>query len=139
MSRLLIHTANESEQTVERLYKELERRIVASPPGLCPVDLALNFLRLCHSQTCGKCVPCRIGLGQLADLIEKVLNGEATMETLEQIERLADDIDESAFKIFYEILGWSLDGKHRALDAYRLDRLEPSLELLRLDELLDYS
>ena len=96
MSRLLIRTANESEQTVERLYKELERRIVAAPPGLCPVDLALNFLRLCHSQTCGKCVPCRIGLGQLADLIEKVLDGVATMETLEQIERLADDILNSA-------------------------------------------
>ena len=96
LSRLLIRTANESEQTVEHLYKELERRIVASPPGLCPVDLALNFLRLCHAQTCGKCVPCRIGLGQLAELIEKVLNGEASMETLEQIERLADDILNSA-------------------------------------------
>jgi len=96
VSRLRIQTANESEQTVERLYKELERRIVASPPGLCPVDLALNFLRLCHAQTCGKCVPCRIGLGQLADLIEEVLNGEGTMETLENIERLADDILYSA-------------------------------------------
>ena len=66
MSRLKIAIENEAVQTVERLYKDLERRIVASPPGICPVDLALNFLRLCHAQTCGKCVPCRIGLGQLA-------------------------------------------------------------------------
>lgn len=96
MSRLTINTANKSEQTVERLYKELERRIVASPPGLCPVDLALNFLRLCHAQTCGKCVPCRIGLSQLGNLMEKVLDGSATMDTLDQIERLADDILNSA-------------------------------------------
>ena len=49
MSRLKIAIENEAVQTVERLYKDLERRIVASPPGICPVDLALNFLRRCHA------------------------------------------------------------------------------------------
>lgn len=96
MSRLKIAIENEAVQTVERLYKDLERRIVASPPGICPVDLALNFLRLCHAQTCGKCVPCRIGLGQLATYLEDVLDGRATMETLGEIERLAKDIEISA-------------------------------------------
>ena len=38
MSRLKIAIENEAVQTVERLYKDLERRIVASPPGICPVD-----------------------------------------------------------------------------------------------------
>jgi len=96
MSRLRITTENMAEQTVERLYKDLERRITASPPGLCPVDLALNFLRLCHAQTCGKCVPCRVGLSQLENLLVKVLDGEANMETLDLIERLAEDIFHSA-------------------------------------------
>lgn len=96
MSRLKIAIENEAVQTVERLYKDLERRIVASPPGICPVDLALNFLRLCHAQTCGKCVPCRIGLGQLATYLENVLDGRATMATLGEIERLAKDIEISA-------------------------------------------
>lgn len=35
MSRLKIAIENEAVQTVERLYKDLERRIVASPPGIC--------------------------------------------------------------------------------------------------------
>lgn len=96
MSRLKIAIENEAVQTVERLYKDLERRIVASPPGICPVDLALNFLRLCHAQTCGKCVPCRIGLGQLAIYLQDVLNGKATMDTLHDIQRLATDIELSA-------------------------------------------
>ena len=96
MSRLKIAIENEAVQTVERLYKDLERHIVASPPGICPVDLALNFLRLCHAQTCGKCVPCRIGLGQLATYLEDVLDGRATMATLGEIERLAKDIEISA-------------------------------------------
>ena len=69
MSRLSIVTRNKAQTTVETLYKDLERRIVASPPGLCPIDLASSFLKLCHAQTCGKCVPCRIGLGELEKLV----------------------------------------------------------------------
>ena len=82
-------TPSRSQTVIDGLYRDVERRIASSPPGLCPVDLALSFLRLCHAQTCGKCVPCRIGLGQLATLLEQVLNGEATMETLAIIERTA--------------------------------------------------
>ena len=69
MSRLSILTQNRAQTTIEELYKDLERRISASPPGLCPVDLSVSFLKLCHAQTCGKCVPCRIGLGQLENLM----------------------------------------------------------------------
>ena len=65
MSRLTIITQDRARSTVEALYKDMERRIVASQPGLCPVDLASSFLRMCHAQSCGKCVPCRVGLGQL--------------------------------------------------------------------------
>ena len=72
MSRLSIETPGRAETVVEGLYRDVERRISASPPGLCPVDMALSFLRLSHAQTCGKCVPCRIGLGQLTELLESV-------------------------------------------------------------------
>ena len=76
MSRLEVKTRGKSEEIVEQLYRNMERRIAASPPGLCPVDMALNFLNLCQAQTCGKCVPCRIGLAQLSDMIREVLEGE---------------------------------------------------------------
>lgn len=66
------------------------------PPGLCPVDMALSFLRLCHAQSCGKCVPCRIGLGQLSLLLEQVLSGTATMNTLVTIEKTARTIVNTA-------------------------------------------
>ena len=61
MSRLDIKSPSKAETVVENLYRDVERRIAASPPGLCPVDMSLSFLRLCHAQSCGKCVPCRIG------------------------------------------------------------------------------
>lgn len=68
MSRLVMRTVSKSQEVVEDLYKVLERRIVASPPGICPVDISAAFLKLCHAQSCGKCTPCRIGLGQLENL-----------------------------------------------------------------------
>ena len=96
MSRLDIMTPSHAQTVIDGLYRDVERRIAASPPGLCPVDLAKSFLDLCHAQTCGKCVPCRIGLGQLSELMEQVLEGEATMETISIIERVARVIVNSA-------------------------------------------
>ena len=68
MSRLELFTPSKDQLMVESLYKNLEQRIVASPPGICPVDITRAFIEMCHAQTCGKCVPCRIGLGQLCSL-----------------------------------------------------------------------
>ena len=96
MSRLDIKTPSRAQTVVEGLYRDMERRIAASPPGLCPVDMSLSFLQLCHAQTCGKCVPCRIGLGQLTLLINQVLDGEATMETITIIEKTARSIVNTA-------------------------------------------
>ncbi|MCF6465307.1 NAD(P)-binding protein [Clostridium sp. Cult2] len=111
MSRLSIITRDKAQATVETLYKDLERRIIASPPGLCPIDLASSFLKMCHAQTCGKCVPCRIGLGQLEKLLEDVLNGEAELETIDLIEKTARTIYYSAdCAIGYEAANMVLQG-----------------------------
>ena len=96
LSRLDIKTPSKAQTVVDNLYRDVERRIAASPPGLCPVDMSLTFLQLCHAQTCGKCVPCRIGLGQLTKLIEMVLDGQADMSTLAIIEKTASSIVNTA-------------------------------------------
>lgn len=96
MSRLEISTPNKAQVVVEGLYKDLERRIEASPPGLCPVDMARAFLELCHAQTCGKCTPCRVGLWQLKNMLTDVMNGEATLDILDLMEETALSIMQSA-------------------------------------------
>lgn len=96
MSRLSIRTRSQAQQLVDNMYAGMERRIAASPSGLCPIDITLSFLSLCHAQSCGKCTPCRIGLGQLEALLKQVLDGEATMETLDVIKQTAQDIVDSA-------------------------------------------
>ncbi|NLU24943.1 MAG: FAD-dependent oxidoreductase [Clostridiales bacterium] len=96
MSRLDIKTPSKAQTVVDNLYRDVERRIAASPPGLCPVDMSLTFLQLCHAQSCGKCVPCRIGLGQLSKLIAQVLDGTGTMDTVAIIEKTARNIVNTA-------------------------------------------
>lgn len=111
MSRLEITTPNRAQTVVEGLYKDLERRIIASPPGLCPVDMASSFLKLYQAQTCGKCVPCRIGLAQLENLIDDVLNRKATLETIDLIEKTAKVVIDSAdCAIGYEAANMVLKG-----------------------------
>lgn len=121
MSRLDITTPNRAQTVVEGLYKDLERRIIASPPGLCPVDMAASFLKLCHAQTCGKCVPCRVGLGQLESLINDVLDGNATLNTIDLIEKTARVISNSAdCAIGYEAANMVLKG----VKGFRNDYVE---------------
>ncbi len=111
MSRLSIITQDRAQATVEDMYKDLEKRITASPPGLCPIDLAASFLKMAHAQTCGKCVPCRIGLGQLESLLEDVLDGKGTLETIDLIEKTARSIYYSAdCAIGYEAANMVLKG-----------------------------
>ena len=98
MNRLYIKSHDTAQKTMEGLYKDLERRIIASPPGQCPVDLTASFLRLCHSQSCGKCVPCRVGLGQLQHIIDDIvdIDNETEMDKLKLLERTAEAISVSA-------------------------------------------
>ena len=121
MSRLELRTPNRTHIVMEELYKDLERRIESSPPGLCPVDMSRAFLELCHAQTCGKCVPCRIGLGQLNHFIKDVLDGNATVETLDTMEATALSIMESAdCAIGYE----AAHMVYKGLVGYRDDYIE---------------
>lgn len=121
MSRLSIITQDKAQVTIESLYKDLERRIVASPPGLCPIDLTCSFIKMCLAQSCGKCVPCRIGLAQLVKLMEDVLHGKAELETIDLIKTTAEGIYASAdCAIGYEAAQLVLKG----LEGFREDFVE---------------
>ncbi len=95
-SRLTTISTYASEKFTDELYGAMERRLASAPAGLCPVDLCLNFVRLAHAQTCGKCVPCRIGLGQAADLLREIVEGRGSLASLQLLESTARVIADSA-------------------------------------------
>ena len=56
----------------------------------CMVDVAKFFMEFCRSESCGKCVPCRVGTTQMHNILEKVTDGTATECDLVLLEELCD-------------------------------------------------
>jgi bidirectional [NiFe] hydrogenase diaphorase subunit len=56
----------------------------------CMVDVAKYFIEFCMSESCGKCVPCRVGTAQLYGLMCKITCGGGTTEDLALLEELCD-------------------------------------------------
>lgn len=63
--------------------------LVVMDEDTCMVDVAKFFLEFTQRESCGKCVPCREGTKQMLLLLEKITNGEGTMEDLNTLEELA--------------------------------------------------
>jgi len=55
----------------------------------CMVDLARYFVDFLLEESCGKCVPCRLGLQQLSHLLHKVTGGTASLADIASIEGIA--------------------------------------------------
>ena len=56
----------------------------------CMVDVAKFFMEFCMTESCGKCVPCRVGTAQMYDILQKITTGEASMDDLALLEELCD-------------------------------------------------
>lgn len=56
----------------------------------CMVDVARYFMEFCMTESCGKCVPCRVGTVQMFNLLTKMTEGRATMDDLALLEELCD-------------------------------------------------
>lgn len=56
----------------------------------CMVDVAKFFMDFCVTESCGKCVPCRVGTAQMYHLLDKITSGTATLDDLALLEELCD-------------------------------------------------
>jgi NADH:ubiquinone oxidoreductase subunit F (NADH-binding)/(2Fe-2S) ferredoxin len=62
----------------------------------CIVDVAKYFLDFTQKESCGKCVPCRVGTRHMVELLEKITRGEGTPEDLMALRTLGDTIKKGA-------------------------------------------
>ena len=61
----------------------------------CMVDVARYFIEFTHSESCGKCVPCRVGLDQMLAILNRFTTGTATaadLGTLDELSRMIRDM-----------------------------------------------
>jgi bidirectional [NiFe] hydrogenase diaphorase subunit len=55
-------------------------------------NFARFFIDFCVDESCGKCVPCRVGTVQIRALLDKIINGQGTSDDLEKLERLCQTV-----------------------------------------------
>lgn len=60
------------------------------------VDVARYFMEFCMDESCGKCVPCRVGTKMMHDLLQKIYDGKATQIDLDRLEELAVYVKEAS-------------------------------------------
>ncbi|TAK22682.1 MAG: NADH-quinone oxidoreductase subunit F [Chloroflexota bacterium] len=62
--------------------------MVAVDESACMVDLARFFLRFTQEESCGKCVPCRIGTRKMLSIVSRVSAGQASLDDIARLESL---------------------------------------------------
>jgi bidirectional [NiFe] hydrogenase diaphorase subunit len=60
------------------------------------VDVARYFMEFCMTESCGKCVPCRVGTVQMYHLLTKIYQGQATSKDLILLEKLCTMVRETS-------------------------------------------
>ncbi len=58
----------------------------------CMVDVAKFYMEFIYDESCGKCSPCRIGTKRMLELLTKIVDGKATMDDLDALEKLAANV-----------------------------------------------
>ena len=66
--------------------------LIVMDEDTCMVDISKFFLEFTVDESCGKCTPCRVGTKRLLELLNKITQGQGTMEDLDRIEELASFI-----------------------------------------------
>jgi NADH-quinone oxidoreductase subunit F len=70
--------------------------MVVMDEGSCMVDVAKYFLKFLQDESCGKCVPCRLGIDRMLEIITDITEGRGTPEQIGLLEELAETVSETA-------------------------------------------
>jgi len=70
--------------------------MVVVDDSTCMVDFVKFFLKFTAEESCGKCVPCRVGSQRLLEILERISDGDGTLDDLGRLETLSEDIMEGS-------------------------------------------
>ncbi len=69
--------------------------VIMDDKNLMP-KVAKFFMEFCVDESCGKCIPCRVGTKKIQHLLEKIIDGQATHADLNQLVRLCETVKKSS-------------------------------------------
>lgn len=70
--------------------------MVVTDDSTCMVDFAKYFFTFTAQESCGKCVPCRVGTQRILEILERITGGEGTLDDLDRLEQLSEDVTEGS-------------------------------------------
>jgi NAD-dependent dihydropyrimidine dehydrogenase PreA subunit len=70
--------------------------VVVMDEGTCMVDVAKYFLQFLQDESCGKCVPCRIGIDRMLEIVTDIAEGRGRAEQVDLLQDLAETIGETS-------------------------------------------
>jgi len=70
--------------------------MVVMDEDTCMVDVAKYFLTFLQDESCGKCLPCRLGIDRMLEIITDITEGRGTPEQIDLLEELADTVSQTA-------------------------------------------
>jgi NADH:ubiquinone oxidoreductase subunit F (NADH-binding) len=70
--------------------------IVVCAEGRCMLDMALNSVKFFRNESCGKCVPCRLGSQKMVDLLSAWTRGLGKAEDIEALEALSETLKQTS-------------------------------------------
>ena len=62
----------------------------------CVVDVARYFLRFLEDESCGKCLPCRLGLKSMLQFLDGFASGQGSVEDIEELKSLARAVQDGS-------------------------------------------
>lgn len=66
--------------------------MVVMDEDTCMVDIARFFMEFIQGESCGKCVPCRVGTRRMLEILTRICNGEGREGDIELLEELSQEI-----------------------------------------------
>jgi NADH-quinone oxidoreductase subunit F len=70
--------------------------MVVMDESSCMVDVAKYFLHFLQDESCGKCVPCRLGIDRMLEIITDITEGRGSPEQIDLLEDLANTVTETS-------------------------------------------
>ena len=66
--------------------------MIVMDEGTCMVDIARFFMEFTQDESCGKCVPCRVGTHRLLEILENICAGKGKEGDIEELQELCEQI-----------------------------------------------
>ncbi|MCK4298922.1 MAG: SLBB domain-containing protein, partial [Planctomycetes bacterium] len=70
--------------------------LIVMDEATCMVDIARFFTDFCQQESCGKCVPCRVGTKRMLEMLTRITEGQGELADIDRLERLGEVIQQTS-------------------------------------------